>query len=274
MTYKNILVHVPAEPQPLRALEAAAALAQRFDARLIGVGAETYDIGLLASAAYVDAVLAQALRDQVELNLKTAQARFLALAEPLGQDTSWLSEVDFPSWAVAGYGRCADIAVAARPGRLHTDLTVANPADLVMQAGLPVLLVPEASAPLEAKRIVIGWKDTREARRALSDALPFVVAAEQVVVAGVAGAGEIGADRDGLEQVAERLRRHGALVKTEVARRGAASVAETLETVADEHGADLLVLGAYGHTRIREWVFGGVTEELMAASSKYVLFSH
>jgi len=273
MTFKNILVHVPAEPSSAQAVEVALALAQRFDARLIGVGAETYDVGLLASSPYADGGLVQALRDQVETDLTAAGTRFRTLAAPLGAKVAWMSEFDFPGNVLPVFGRCADLVVALRPGPLQSSLTAMRPADLVLQAGLPVLLAPEGAAPLQARTVVIGWKDTRESRRALSDALPFLIEAKKVVVVGVSGAGEAGVAKAGLAQVAERLTYHGVVAETLEAARGHDTVAEVLERTAERLDADLIVVGAYGRSRLREWAFGGVTEELMTASSKYVLFS-
>jgi nucleotide-binding universal stress UspA family protein len=274
MTYKTILVHVPSQAQSGKAIEAAIGLSRRFDAYLIGMGAEMYDLGLMASAPYIDGALIQALRDQVELNLTVAQGRFRKLTEGLGERADWLSTLDYPEMAISLYARAADLVVASRVVGDVNSMTAAKPAELVMHAGLPVLLAPESAAPLEAKQVVIGWKDTREARRAVSDAMPFLVGADTVHLAAVHGQGEVAPEREALEQVAQRLRRQGANVKIQLVKRSQASVSEDLEQLADLNGADMLVLGAYGHSRVREWVFGGVTEDLLTTSSKYVLLSH
>jgi nucleotide-binding universal stress UspA family protein len=274
MTYKTILVHVPVPAQSGKAVEAAVALAGRFGAHLIGMGAEMFDVGLMASAPYIDGTLIQTLRDQVELNLATAQGRFRKLAEGLGDRIEWLSTQDFPEAAIRLHARSADLVVASRAVGDVNAMTGFKPAELIMHAGAPVMLSPNFGGPLEAKQVVIGWKDTREARRAVSDAMPFLVGADMVHLVAVYGQGEVAPDREELEQVAQRIRRQGATVKIQPVKRSLASVSEDLEHVADLNGADLLVLGAYGHSRVREWVFGGVTEDLLTASSKYTLFSH
>jgi nucleotide-binding universal stress UspA family protein len=273
MSYKSILVHVTAGPQTGRAVEAAVDLAGRFDAYLLGVGAEMYDIGIMAASPYLDGEGLQALRGLTESNLETARKRFAELTASLPK-SEWVSELDYPGTATPYYCRRADLAVVCRPDPGASSLSALQPADLVMQAGLPVLLTPSTPARLEAKRVVVGWKDTREARRAVTDALPFLTAAETVFVLGVGGGGEADTDREALAQVAERLRRHGAHAVTDVVQRGQDSVAQALDRFADANGADLLVMGAYGHSRVREWAFGGVTQELMDASNRYVLLSH
>jgi nucleotide-binding universal stress UspA family protein len=119
----------------------------------------------------------------------------------------------------------------------------------------------------------VAWKNTREARRALADALPFLMRASQVTVAVISGESEE-VEHIGLQEVSERLGRHGVKVKTLVAPKGCGTVTDAIERVAGEVSADLIVVGAYGHSRLQEWVLGGVTEDLLAASSRCVLFSH
>ncbi len=270
MSYKTILAHVRDDEPSARTLELAMSIANRFDGHVLGVGAEMYDAALL-SAPYVDGALLVDLRDQAEGHLARAKARFHRVAAGLGERAEWRSTLDFPETAVAAYASAADLIVATRPAKGPKVLTTIDPAELVIHAGAPLLLRPKAAAPLDARRIVVGWKDTREARRALTDAMPFLIAAEAVHVVAVS---ETAAQREGLELVAQRLSRHGVRVQTQIVERAMETVAEDLEEVADLHGADLIVLGAYGHARLREWVFGGVTEDLLATSSRYVLFSH
>jgi nucleotide-binding universal stress UspA family protein len=98
--------------------------------------------------------------------------------------------------------------------------------------------------------------------------------ARGVSLVGVAGDSAAPVDQAGMEDVVRRLARHGVEAAIDVVPRGRGTVAAALETAADRHAADLIVVGAYGHSRLREWALGGVTEELIAASSKFVLFSH
>jgi nucleotide-binding universal stress UspA family protein len=142
-----------------------------------------------------------------------------------------------------------------------------------MQAGAPVLVAAEGSARLSAEAVIVAWKDTREARRAVSDAMPFLKRARKVVVVAVTGDGAARGGADGLAEVADRLAGHGIAAEVEVAPKGGRSVAEALEDAAGRHGADLIVTGAYGRSRLQEWWLGGVTEDFVAASSKFLLLS-
>jgi nucleotide-binding universal stress UspA family protein len=117
----------------------------------------------------------------------------------------------------------------------------------------------------------VAWSNRREANRAISDALPFLMRAEAVHVIQVAAEGE--QDADGLAEVKRRLSRHGVAADCETAVPAYRSIAGDLQAAADRHDADLIVAGGYGHSRMREWVMGGVTQELIDFSRRFVLLS-
>ena len=151
----------------------------------------------------------------------------------------------------------ADEAGAAFDRSRHVDV-----ADLVPQIGRPVLLAGAGVDRLDLRSVVVGWKDTREARRAAEDALPFLRLAERVTVVEVVPDGELEDARIRTQDVADWLATHGvtASVRTLAATKDEAA---TLREAATKLGAGLLVGGAYGHTRLREWVVGGVTRDLL-----------
>ncbi|MBV9116248.1 MAG: universal stress protein, partial [Acetobacteraceae bacterium] len=171
--------------------------------------------------------------------------------------------------------RAADLVVVGRPGpddALDPRLRV-PPGPLLMGLGRPVLLAPPRVERLSAARVVVAWKDTRETRRAVLDGLPLVRTAEAVFVV-VVGEGESGGEgRDGAADVAAYLARHGAASATVLRPEPGGSVADTLQQTARREGADLIVAGAYGHSRLRQWVFGGVTRDLLGNASICCLLS-
>jgi nucleotide-binding universal stress UspA family protein len=145
-----------------------------------------------------------------------------------------------------------------------------------MRAGRPVLVVPPSVSALEGRRALVAWKDTREARRAVADALPLLAHAEEVlVVEAVSGDAE---ERDQALRragdVAGLLARHGATARGEALEVRGRTVADELLLAAERHGADLVVAGGYGHARLREWAFGGVTRDLLARCPMCCLLSH
>ena len=121
---------------------------------------------------------------------------------------------------------------------------------------------------------MVAWKDTREARRAVWDASPFLRMAEAVHVIAVVDAEELNAATVGVSDVVRHLERHGIKARAEVRTQREASPADELILVAEQRGADLIVAGAYGHARVREWVLGGVTRDLLTHCPKCCLLSH
>ena len=119
---------------------------------------------------------------------------------------------------------------------------------------------------MTAENVLVAWKDTRECRRAVVDALPFLVAARHVLVATIAEDDRISA-RDSIADVVRFLMKHGVKARSEVLDADKMDAAEALLTAATETGADLIVAGGYGHSRLREWAFGGVTRGFIEDSS-------
>lgn len=276
MSYASIMVHVSDDDGVEARLGCARETAALFDATLIGVGAElpprivTGDSGdgwfaLMTEEA--DQAIAEA-----DARLKKAEGRFAALAQGLSKPAIWRGNRVLPTAELARAARAADLIVAGRPqggdARRHAD-----PAELAIVSGRPVLVAPSRPKGLSAARVMLAWKDTREARRALSDAMPFFERADGVLVLEMCG----GDDQDNAQirtrDVAEALRRRGVAAEAQVVRRTAPSGYDVMAE-ADAFGAGLIVAGAYGHTRLGEWVFGGVTRDLLAHSERHLLFSH
>lgn len=274
MTYKTVLVHAePGEGSDTR-VQLAVEVAAQYDAMVIGLGAQAFYPVFSSGYAAADGAVIEAMRERIIADLPIAEKRFRELTAGVKGGVRWIGGMDYPAKELALHARSADLIVASRPQKHASSSYAPTPSDLVMEAGAPVLFASDPSKPFDASRIVVGWKDTRESRRALSDALPMLQRAEEVVVVEIDGDIKPLAERAGLEEIAARLARHGVRVRTETAARSRATIADDLEHAAARHGAEVIVTGAYGHPRLREWILGGVTEDLLAASSKCVLFSH
>lgn len=274
MTYKTILVHVEPGPSSDARVKFAVEVAAKFNSVLIGLGAEAFYPMFSSGFAVANGAVIEAMRERIIADLPVAEQRFRDLAVGIKAGIRWIGGMDFPAKELALHARAADLIVASRPAKHSSPAFSAAPSDLVMEAGAPVLFSDDNGHPLIADRVVVGWKDTRESRRALSDSLPLLKRAQQVVVVEIAGDQRPAGQGGDLTEIAERLARHGVSVTTEVVARAQATIADDLEHAASRHGADVIVTGAYGHARLREWMLGGVTEDLLAASSKCVLFSH
>ena len=273
MTIKSILVHADAGPGSNRRLRLADQIAAQFQGTVIGLGAEAFETALMSGNAMIDGAVFEAVREQVAAELPAAEKHFRALATD-APTTAWIAQEGYPGQMLALHARGADLIVASRPARNEGIAFSARVADVVMESGAPVLIASDRDIGFSGRSVVVAWKDTRESRRALTDALPFLRRAEKVTIVAVGGepAGE--ATMQGLAEIAERLARHGIIAKTEIVPKGPGMIVEALEDAATRHGADLIIAGAYARSRVREWLLGGVTEDLIASSSKFVLLSH
>jgi nucleotide-binding universal stress UspA family protein len=273
-TYKTILVHAEPGLASTHRVEAAARLARNLDARLIGLGAETFDPAPYSAGAFMAydgaAELVGAVQAQIEKNLAAAEAAFRR--DAAGADVDWRSVQDYPHRALTNTAHAADLIVMSPRGDRGA-LISADPADVVMAAGRPVLLVPEGRSHLTGMNVVVGWKNTRECRRALTDALPFLQRAEQVIVVAVVKPDMAGAATFETDDVVANLKRHGVDARPLV-NSHYDTVEGELERIAGLNHADLIVTGAYGHSRVREWAFGGVTDSFLHRPSCFVLLSH
>jgi nucleotide-binding universal stress UspA family protein len=269
MSYKTILVHGEPEAPGAPAVQLAIDVATMFDAAILGVGAEAFEAGA-AYGAMAGELLAAAC-EQVDADLVLAERRFRALTANYGRSAYWTSGRGYPADVMVMHARGADIAVARRPQAHAQAAQTCAPTDLLMRTGLPLLLAAEGDARIEAKRVVVAWSNRREANRAISDAMPFLMRAEHVHVVNIAADGE--RDEDGLAEVKGRLARHGVAAECEASAPVYRSVAGDLHAAAERHNADLIVAGGYGHGRMREWVTGGVTQELIDFSLRFVLLS-
>ena len=182
----------------------------------------------------------------------------------------WLREIGTEPYWVAEYGRTADLLVIGRPGE-DEGVSLDTIEGALIDSGRPLLIPPAAPLTVLPETIAIAWKATPQAARALTAASPFLSTAKQVVVLTVAE------DRRAPEEEPDRLmaglRRHGVPVSVRHLRPEAQSAADTLLSAAVEHAA-LLVMGGYGHSRLREWIFGGFTLRVLRGAEVPVLMAH
>jgi len=275
MTYAAVITHVQADDDAAPRLAAAVQIAKRFDAAIIGVGAETIPPLAFDGGFYsVEADWQAAMRQTIEDHLKAARKAFRAATADFGDRAAFECGIQLPEPAMAAASRAADLIVAGGVAHGRSDpYTACAPAQLAITSGRPVLVVRPGAPPLEAKTVLLAWKDTREARRALSDALPFFEQAERVVVAGICPKEAADDVRIEVEDVARALVRRGVRAEAKVIEHAHPDGFQILRQASLE-GADLIVCGAYGHSRLGEWVFGGVTADLLSQDQAHLLLSH
>ena len=264
MELRTILVNLDIDFYSPNLLKAAVDLAQRFGARIIAVAAAAAPTELIAvEGAAVSVGLYEAERAQVEDRLNGLEAEFRE-SVPAALRDNCLVHLGAPNPILTRVARRADlILIRSHLGGEEVRSRNLDVGELLLAVGRPVLLVEPDCATVKADSIVVAWKDSREARRAVSDALPLLKKATQVVVAGIDDGDRIN-ERVGVDDVIAWLRLHDARVRGDVYP-AVGSHGDTLQKIAREAEADLIVAGAYGHSRMREWIFGGVTRDLLAA---------
>jgi len=281
MSYKDLLVVLDSEATARERLDLAAALAERFAAHLVGLyplptpqvprHLGYYDPALL------DPFLAE-LRERASSAAVKMRETFEHVTGLRRLSAEWREITEGPDADPVLHARYADLAILGQldPDRVETESIQPRPEQVALASGRPVLIVPYAGRfDNVGRRIVIAWSSTREAARAVSDAMPFLESADLVNVLtidpreGPDGHGELpGAD------IAVHLARHG--VKAQIERTVSAGlpVGEVLLSRIADLGADLLVMGAYGHSRVRELLLGGATRSVLRSMTLPVLMSH
>ena len=272
MPFTTMMVHVDVERDCEQRVQLALALADRFQAALIGVAGLTLRPAFAAGGVVIYHEPTERERHTVSARLDDMGGRFRAKGQHLKQ-VEWRTALELPYELVSREARAADLIIV---GARHTGgnmQDLADPGVILLRAGRPVLVVPDTVAPLQLRRVVVAWKDTRECRRAVRDALPFLQRAKEVLLVGI-GEGEAESNaKKTLSDAAGYLLRHRAAVH-DVWRQARGPVAAELLRLVQDEGADLIVAGGYGHSRLGEWIFGGVTHELLVSSPVCCMLSH
>jgi nucleotide-binding universal stress UspA family protein len=275
-------VHLDVTPRSAVRLEVAAGLAVRHGAHLTGL--HVIDI---PSVNYFYGAAMPFVPANPEDIIDRIRAEATAAAEPVetafrdclrrnGIEGEWRIAEGVTPVTVALHARYADLCVVGQPNAYEPQDADAVTVTTVMTSGRPVLAIPFAGEyPTIGEHVLVAWNASRESARALNDAMPLLIGAKQVTVLainprrGIGGDGEVPA-----ADIALHLARHG--LKAEAAHTVATDIAdgEALLSYAADIGADLIVAGAYGHSRARELVFGGVTRTLIAEMTAPVLLSH
>lgn len=261
MSYASVLIHLDIDGGNEGRLEFAFTLAERLNALLIGVGACAFEPLIQPNGILDIADVTVQTEREIRAKLSEQGRAFLASASSRKVKAEWRQSLELPVEAIAAFSRSADLIIS-RPNAGPWD-PFRNPdiADLILRVGRPVVVFPPDRPPQLPKKALVAWKDTREARRALADAIPLLALAEDVLVASI-WEGK-GSSPQRLEDIGAHLARHGVKARIETFDAMLEDTGDRLFQIADENRIDLIVAGAYGHSRFREWVFGGVTRTLL-----------
>jgi nucleotide-binding universal stress UspA family protein len=277
MTYKTIVVHCDADKKVSNRLAVAAELADRFGSTLVAVHPRppfevpAFDVGI-NTAPLIEAYEKSAYANQVE-----ARTAFDTAVKGRHVPAEWRVIDSFADDALAINARYADLLVVGQADDDEIGPTQADlPETIAIATGRPVLVVPHIGAPRKPGKVVmLCWNASRESALAASEALPFLKAAERVIVliidphkSSQSHGAEPGAD------VATWLARHGVKVTVQREPAGDTEIGNVILSRAADYDVDLIVMGVYGHSRMRELILGGASRTLLSSMTVPVLMAH
>jgi nucleotide-binding universal stress UspA family protein len=276
MSYKVLMTHLDLDDDGNGRLNLAVELAGRFDAALIGVSAWAPSPAFSGDGIMIEAVPDMPDLKVMEELLKARGDKFRAVADAAARPAQWRSALDLPTEFVLREARAADLMIVGgtRHPVLRDPYRCVDPGAVLLRAGRPVLVVPPGVTSLAGKRVAVAWKDTREARRAIVDALPFLQKAEAVAVVELCEPDEEAGALRHLDDISQFLLRHGVRTASQRVAPIDGTVSSSLLRLVRDDAVDLIVAGGYGHTRFGEWIFGGVTHDLLIGSPVCCLLSH
>ncbi|SDC42470.1 Nucleotide-binding universal stress protein, UspA family [Sphingomonas sp. YR710] len=276
MSYATLMVHLQLGQSNAALLTLTADIARRYRANVIGIAACQPLLATSAIAGFLSAEAVQQDQTAFDREAREAEAEFRRLLAGHAANLDWRCASVFSSLAdyIASEARSADVILTSpeHGGSLFSTAHHARMGDLAMQAGRPILLAPDTITRLQLDQVLIAWNDSREARRAILDALPLLELAAKITVAEVVHASDVSAARERLNDVVGWLHSHGISAESLV-RVATGSDAHEIADIARSIRADAVVAGAYGHSRLHEWVLGGVTSNLLSNPSRLILLS-
>ena len=276
MSYKTIIVHLDAGRRNRERLDLAFNLAERFDAHLVGFfGLEALTVPTVPEAA--PTLYDEMLKSRRRLAAKVEDDfRGKMHKEQYTGKSEWRPTLDDGFAGLEFHAKYADLVVAGQPDPGGDGLPAWFAHRLVMSIGRPVLYVPFAGRFEDCgKRVLVPWNASREAARAVKDALPLLRAAEETEVVTFEPE-KVFLDDDALPDpdMGAYLARHGAKVTLANQPTSIDDVGALILSRAADNAADLIVMGAYGHSRLREMVLGGATREIFRSMTVPTLMSH
>ncbi len=282
---KTILVPTAGSPCDAAAFETAIQVARAFGARLDFLHVRVETAAVLAAASWGGS--ATITGDLVERWEREAVAREAAAAQAVrgvcaargvpigtteaGLSAQWHREVGEEPDIVVRHGRASDLMVIARPAG-QTGVALETIETALLDGGRPLLIPAAGVSDLPADTVVIAWKPSASAARAVAAALPFLLRAKHIIVQTVVEGHR--PDPDDVGRLVHGLRRHGLEVTTRHIAVVNKAPAAALFEAAKLSGAGLVVMGGYGHNRLREFVFGGFTQHVLRSAELPVLMAH
>lgn len=271
MTLSNIMVSLDASSSTTGRVRLARNLAERFDASLTGVAAQSpLPISIYGKGSYLDNQIIETAAAGARDELGKQEAVFREMTRGYNKAHLRVYDREPLECLISECARCDLLVARGLDDANSGDIVQAlSPAEIILRAGRPVLVTPSELDDLPIKCAVIAWKDTREARRAVADALPLLRKAERVLLLTVASV-----ERETNVQATEAYLKCHDVHCERIELPDTTNIVEAVAKLVRDEAADLVVAGAYGHSKMRELVFGSLTYELLTSLRTSCLYSH
>ena len=277
MALKDLLLHVDNSRAMAGRLAAAGELARVHGAHLSGVYVIRVPVLPSYAEAQIPSRIIEAQRAAFARAASAAHSEFETATTRLGISAEWRCVEGGLTDVLALHAHYADLLVVGQADGSDPECISQGLADrLALECGRPVMMIPASGAQASIGRnVMVAWNAKREAVRAVGDAMPLLENAERVTVVAI-NASDCDPENAGIPaaDIGLHLARHGIEIQTKNLFGAPASIGEQLLDAARDEAADLLVMGAFGHSRFRELVLGGVTAHVVAKSTIPVLLAH
>ena len=275
MSFQTIMVHLQLGHSNAAVLQAAKHIAQSCNATVIGIAVGQQTL-MIYGQSYNLVDFFDREQAMLEQKIDAEEALFRAAFKDHAKPVKWLSTVTMEpavDYVVAHASSVDLIITGATLSDFYEGPNYANAGGIVMQSGRPVLAVPVNAQTFKLDNMLVGWKESREARRAIADAIPLLKLASQVTVFEIVAKDHKEGAAKRLNDVVIWLNSHGVTAKAVITTATDTDAAQFI-SIAKKHHADIVILGAYGHSRFREWVLGGITNELLQNAQFNAFLSH
>ena len=276
MAFKDILVYADGSPTATIRLDVAASIARQHEAHLAALHVRALPYVMTDFAGTVPASFVDWQEDWSDKQEAAAQKAVEDAASRSGRPIEWrLAKGDVDTISLQ-HARYFDLVVVSQGAMGPDDATVADglPETIVMGSGRPALVIPRhGKFPAVGERVMVAWNQTRESTRAVHEALPILRRAKSVIVMEVNPKTGHEPRIAGVD-IATHLARHGVKVDVSSTVADDIEVGDAILSRISDLGADLLVMGAYGHSRLREYAFGGATLHILRHMTVPVLMAH
>lgn len=275
---KDLLVHIPSERLVRPVVDGAVSLAMSRKARLhaVSVGYESANIGVPIGGGAAVAAVFEMEHERARQGAVTALSVFNTEARNAGiayTETAITGMLYDTAAQVGAMARLADLTIMLQPDYERDTFDNTLPVEVLFQCGGPVLFIPHnQKVALAFRRVSIAWDGSRLAARALRDAAPFLMDAQEISIISINESTK--SENPSATDLAAHLARRGLTSKIERASADGLDVQPTILSIAADTGVDLMVMGAYGHSRLQEWILGGVTRGMLRSMTVPTLMSH